>query len=549
MSQAAPYNSFQGLTMTMALVTLMSVALALLFKVNDAAPLDSSRPTINLGYSRYQGVRLPAGVDQYLGMRYAAPPLADLRFRAPRDPIRTSSVQDASAFGPICVGTGQNVTEKLAEDCLFINVFTPSNATPRSNLPVWVYIQGGGYATNSNANYNGTGVIEESGREIILVNFNYRVGALGFLAGEEVQQDGDLNVGLLDQRKALQWVKKHIRRFGGNPDHVVIHGASAGAGSITYHLVAYGGRDDDLFVGAVPQSPFWPAQRTIAESDSQYRQFLKGVGCSTMSCLRSADITAVQRAQPASPDPTDPTRTSASFWDYVPVVDGTLIQDHLYTLFEQGRFVRVPLMVGGDTNEGSYFAYNATSPTEVSEFLKSIYPTLNPLQLQSINDAYKGMDSVPRHAEYFPSASAAFGDAIFTCPGIYMSNHVAKYESEQVWNYRYNVQDPETLAQGLGVPHTFETEAIFGLGYGGGLSGSITNTNAGIVPIVMNYYISFVKTLDPNTLKSEDAPYWKPWGTGKRLKIQTNETAMEVIPDVEQSRCALWEELAPVMNI
>lgn len=75
-----------------------------------------------------------------------------------------------------------------------------------------MYIQGGAYATNSNANYNGTRVVEESGHEIILVNFNYRVGALGFLAGQKVQQDGDLNVGLLDQRQALQWVKRYIHQ-------------------------------------------------------------------------------------------------------------------------------------------------------------------------------------------------------------------------------------------------------------------------------------------------------------------------------------------------
>jgi carboxylesterase type B len=91
-------------------------------------------------------------------------------------------------------------------------VFTPSSATKQSKLPVWVFIQGGAYATNSNANYNGTEVVQGSGNNIVFVNFNYRVGALGFLAGEEVQKHGDLNVGLLDQRKALQWVKKHIHQ-------------------------------------------------------------------------------------------------------------------------------------------------------------------------------------------------------------------------------------------------------------------------------------------------------------------------------------------------
>lgn len=102
------------------------------------------------------------------------------------------------------------MSSTLSEDCLFINVFAPSNATSESKLPVWFYIQGGGYATNSNANYNGTDVVVNSGYDLVLVNFNYRVGALGFLTSETVRQNGDLNVGLLDERKALEWVQQYI---------------------------------------------------------------------------------------------------------------------------------------------------------------------------------------------------------------------------------------------------------------------------------------------------------------------------------------------------
>ena len=117
---------------------------------------------------------------------------------------------DIKQFQPICVGTDQKVSSTLSEDCLFINVFAPSNATTQSKLPVWFYIQGGGYIVNSNANYNGTDVVEKSGFNALLVNFNYRVGALGFLASEQIQNDGALNTGLLDQRKALRWVHKYI---------------------------------------------------------------------------------------------------------------------------------------------------------------------------------------------------------------------------------------------------------------------------------------------------------------------------------------------------
>lgn len=105
----------------------------------------------------------------------------------------------------------------MSEDCLYINVFAPSDATAESKLPVWFFIQGGGYATNANANYNGSNVVEKSGNGLIMVNFNYRVGALGFLASEKIRKDGALNVGLLDQRKALEWVQKNIHLVCNRP--------------------------------------------------------------------------------------------------------------------------------------------------------------------------------------------------------------------------------------------------------------------------------------------------------------------------------------------
>lgn len=95
---------------------------------------------------------------------------------------------------------------------MFINVWGPTSATPETKFPVWVYIQGGGYRGNYNANYNGSTVVATSGHKIVFVNFNYRVSSWGFLASEKVRADGDLNVGLLDQRLALEWVQEHIHQ-------------------------------------------------------------------------------------------------------------------------------------------------------------------------------------------------------------------------------------------------------------------------------------------------------------------------------------------------
>ncbi|KAJ0416914.1 Alpha/Beta hydrolase protein [Aspergillus carlsbadensis] len=514
-------------------------------------PSPQSPLIVDLGYSRYQGASVSEGVVQYLGMRYAAPPLGDLRFRAPQEPLRTETIQEASAHGPICIGAGQTISETVAEDCLFINVFAPTTATPESNLPVWVYIQGGGYSSNANANYNGTEVVRESGSNLVLVNFNYRVGALGFLASKELARDGDLNVGLLDQRKALEWVKEHISKFGGNPNHVVIHGASAGAGSVAYHLAAYGGRDEGLFVGTIAQSPYWPSQKTVTEAQETYDQLKTGTNCTTLRCLRAADAAALQSAL-SNPDVPAGGSNALSLAQFSPVIDGDFIRDRLYRLYGQGRFLRLPLIVGSDTDEGSIFAPNASSPEEVAQFIKALYPDLNRRQLNLVNAHYPKRDPVPQHAAYFPSVSAALGDAVLTCPGIEMTSSMARYfhsRRPKVWNYRYNVQDPAVIAAGRGVFHTMETEAIFGPDHGGFTTPSIRTINSGIVPVVMNYYISFVRTLDPNSLRHSGAPVWKPWDGGERLKLQTNMTVMETLPRADRERCDMWKRFAPTMGV
>ncbi|KAJ5209342.1 Carboxylesterase type B [Penicillium cf. viridicatum] len=514
----------------------------------------SRSPVIDLEYSQHRGISLSNGVDQYLGMRYAKAPLGNLRFRGPENPEDTVGVSDASSFGPLCVGVGESINDSLAEDCLFINVWRPTNASADSNLPVWLFIQGGGYANNANGNYNGSEVVQQSGHNIIFVNFNYRVGVLGFLASEHVRKNGDLNAGLLDQRKALHWVQKHIRKFGGNPDHVVVHGDSSGAGSVAYHLTAYGQRNTTLFIGAVAESPFWPTKRTVAQMEFQYDRFVKDVSChkakDSLACLRSVDIKIIQKFNVDNPFPGG-SPTPVPRWYFLPVVDGDLIRDHLYNLFSEGKFIHVPLLVGDETNEGTDFAYNASSKSEVAQFMKNNYPGLSHNQLDTINKAYEHVDPLPKHAAYFASAAGAYGDSTFTCPGNFMTAAMAKSSSShRVWNYRYNIRDTTKIANGMGVSHVFDLPAIFGIGETNQPTYSYASSNAKIVPITMNYYLSFIKVLDPNIYRYKDAPEWQPWGSGsgQRLRLETNSTEMEAIPSLESERCSMWKDFAADMQ-
>ena len=147
-----------------------------LFLLLQTIPSLAVNPVVKLDYTPYRGTALPNGVSQWLGIRYAAPPLGDLRFQTPQDPISgNGTVVDADAHGPICLGTAQGPpSNESSEDCLFLDVYAPSHASKDSKLAVYFFIQGGGFNTNSNANYNGSGLVIASGMNIVVVNFNYR---------------------------------------------------------------------------------------------------------------------------------------------------------------------------------------------------------------------------------------------------------------------------------------------------------------------------------------------------------------------------------------
>ncbi|KAF8250375.1 Esta [Wilcoxina mikolae CBS 423.85] len=508
--------------------------------------MSGENPIVDLGYARYHGTTLDIGVNQYLGMRFAAPPVGDLRFRAPEDPEKTLDIQDATSFGLVCLGEGipyPSLTE--SEDCLFINVFTPSNATTESKLPVWFFIQGGGYNLNFNANYNGTEVIHKSGDNIVFVNFNYRVAAYGFLASEKIRKDGDLNAGLLDMRKALLWVQKYIHLFGGDPKHVVIHGDSAGAGAVAMLLLAYGGRNDGLFHGGIGTSIFFPIQPKVKDLEWQFDRFSIAAGCGNetdqLRCLRSKDTATLQAANQGSPYPG---RSIRPLWYFTPTVDGDFLQDYPYRQFAQEKFIKVPTIWGDETDEGSYFGANATSPTEVTEFMTNNFPKLSENDAKIIDKLYPLMSPVPHHNAYFPSASAAYGECALICPGLYVSAVLARHQ--KLWNYRCNIVDDANVAAGLGVPHVWVLPAVFGVGNLGiyGVGTGYETYNAPIVPVVMNYFISFVRTLDPNTLKYPGAPNWEGFEEGhRRLKMQTNATRMESVPKQQSERCRYWTEV------
>lgn len=188
-------------------------------------------------------------------MRYAAAPLGKLRFKAPETPpVIRDRVVFANDDGIQCPPTswiGTNEGEHGSEDCLVLHVFSPQDA---ENLPVFVFFHWGGYARGNGTFFKPEVIMNANDNGFVSVIIQYRLGAFGFLASEEVGREGSLNNGLLDQRMTLQWVKRYIRLFGGDPTRVTIAGQSAGAGSVMHHASAFGGKDPENLWSNVSRS-------------------------------------------------------------------------------------------------------------------------------------------------------------------------------------------------------------------------------------------------------------------------------------------------------
>ncbi|KAG6956774.1 hypothetical protein JG688_00011278, partial [Phytophthora aleatoria] len=245
--------------------------------------------------------------DLFLGMPYAQPPVGDLRFRNP-EPLNSTwtEAKNATEYSPECYGYGSDqwvLGNVISEDCLTINVVRPNGISEGAELPVAVWIHGGGFTEGGSRDprYNQSYIIKEAtdaGMPFIGVSINYRLQAFGFLWGTAVREAGVSNLGLKDQHLALRWVQENIAAFGGDPNKVTIWGESAGAMSVGYQLLAYDGRDDGLYRAAIMESGA-PAKMpstylNTTEWDVYYNNITAAANCSsaadTLGCLRQVPV-------------------------------------------------------------------------------------------------------------------------------------------------------------------------------------------------------------------------------------------------------------------
>ena len=300
------------------------------------------------------GTRIDDGVRAYLGIPYAAPPVGDLRWAAPR-PVTWQGVRNADRTGPECIQVlrphGINHyfgEEATSEDCLFMNIWTPE-AKPGAKLPVIVFIYGGGFTIGSSGmpNYGGASVAK---RGAVFVNFNYRVGAFGFMAHPELtrEQGGHSgNYGLMDQIAALRWVKANIAMFGGDPDKVTIIGQSAGALSVS--SLIFSPEAKGLFRSATMTSwcNYHDVMPTLAEAEATgvaVQQRLKAESLAALRDIPADRILAIQSESQLGAN-------VAGIRIGGPIVDGLLLPDQKPALLAAGRINRVPIIASSNTDD------------------------------------------------------------------------------------------------------------------------------------------------------------------------------------------------------
>ncbi|MGA7719199.1 MAG: carboxylesterase family protein [Bradyrhizobium sp.] len=295
------------------------------------------------------------GVNGFLGIRYGQAPLATLRWKPPQTPNPGQGSIVAKAFGPTC--TQGRPTDN--EDCLFLNVYTPSSVNPRSRLPVFVWIHGGALVSGAGSDYDPSVMVADN--NIIVVTINYRLGSLGFLAASVLattqanafQNVGDAgNYGLMDQQFALAWVQRNIVAFGGDPDAVTIGGESAGGLSVSSQLASTNtvrsltGRD--LFRGAIIESGGYmyhdvPSLATYQTLSNTFAAKDCG-GTATLACLQGLPAAQVFANEGVF-----------GGFGIAPNFGTKILPLDLHTAFSTGQFNHVPVLQGTNANEGRLF--------------------------------------------------------------------------------------------------------------------------------------------------------------------------------------------------
>jgi len=513
-----------------------------------AAPAEP--PVVRVDGGRVGGVRR-SSVWAYLGVPYAAPPVGELRWQPPQRVSAWEGVRACDAFGPSCPQGGGifGGGGEQSEDCLYLNVWTPPGGAGR-RLPVMVFIHGGSFLSGSGSIYDGAGLAT---RDVVVVTINYRLGPFGFFAHPlltaESPHASSGNYGLLDQRAALEWVRRNIACFGGDSGAVTVFGESAGGASIVDHLVSPD--SEGLFARAIVQSAPYVDDGIVIYSTRPLSVAERlGQGLSRrLGCADADDELAALRAVSADRlldvgDPGDdlfPTGIT-----YQPVVDGWVLPDEPVDLLTAGRFGHVPLIIGSTREEAAIATVAAgpgeLDPVEAERHLRRIYGEHFDAIVGLSTGAAEEADTEEGGADGgrgtnddgLPDAAIeSVTLTLFTAPARYAADRMAAAGAP---TYRY-LFTAAPLGERLGAFHGSELPYVFGSGLldldlGGDRSVELSAA-------MMDYWTAFATTGDPNT---GDLPDWPLWSSATQHTQELGWT-IRTIDHYQDHECDVAQQL------
>lgn len=381
----------------------------------------------------------------FMGIPFSQAPVGALRFAPPQAPHAAwSGVRDGTypRAGCIqdCLLPPHTCPPSISEDCLFLDVYTPLPDGSKKLKPVMFFIPGGRFEQGAGNSfmYAGTHLVNRSG--VVLVTTNYRLGALGFLATNDVNG----NFGIQDQRAALKWVRANIKAFGGDPAQVTVFGQSAGAASTAVHVTSP--LSKGLFRAAIIESDPWTLpMKTLDVARKLGKRFVTDVGCSErhsaeseLACLRNVSWSKILTEQKVAESHIPLERPLDLFMPWVPTVDGVELTDQPRNLIAQGKWNEVPLMTGTVANEALLFIWQADKKAMGSVEYAAVATTIFKEDVFKVLKEYPDKPLPTATGEDRRSRLAQLGtDYIFACPERHMLNGLVNKSSLPIYRYQF----------------------------------------------------------------------------------------------------------------
>ncbi len=494
------------------------------------------RPVVQTGYGPLRGSD-DGLVKTWKGVRYAAAPVGELRWRAPQPPQPWTDVVDATTFGPVSPQPRSPIPMGLGtradEDCLFLNVWAPSGASADAAKPVMVWVHGGAYIFGSGSQPLYDGTVLASGSDVVVVTINYRLGALGFL---DLSASGfDSNVALRDVLAALRWVRDNIAGFGGDPDRVTLFGESAGAGIVTTLLAVP--EAAGLFSRAIAQSSpatsVYDRSRGAAVADL----VLQRLGMTAQEAHR-APVDALVDASAHAFDHV-PTATPGRL-AFAPTVDGDLVPDYPVTIARAGKTHPVPLLIGTNKDEAALFRFMRSplmpiAPKAIRTMFEEIADDQPGLQIpteEQIGSAYPARRARTR-------SLGVASDVGFRMPTVWFAEgHSAV---APVYLYRFDWATPVFKLIRLGAAHATELIYVWGNLVSGARDVTFKlgglKTGEALSHRMRTRWTNFAATATPTGPDGE--PQWTPFRTDSRATLVID-GADELVDDLDRQVRLAW---------